>query len=42
MFGEEEEDNNDVIVVCWLLSIPATCKCISGTDLRGQFYVLPH
>ena len=28
--------------VCWLLSIPATCECISGTDLLRQFYVLPH
>ena len=30
------------IVVCWLLNVPATCKCISGTDLLRQFYVLPH
>ena len=22
-----------VVVVCWLLNVPATCKCISGTDL---------
>ena len=29
-------------VVCWLLNVPATCKCISGTDLPRQFYVLPH
>ena len=21
------------IVVCWLLNVPATCECISGTDL---------
>ena len=27
---------------CWLLNAPATCKCISGTDLLRQFYVLPH
>ena len=27
------------VVVCWLLNIPATCKCISGTDLRR---LLPH
>ena len=27
---------------CWLLNVPATCKCISGTDLLRQFYVLPH
>ena len=30
-----------VVVVCWLLNVPATCKCISGTDLLGQAYVLP-
>ena len=28
--------------VCWLLIVPATCECISGTDLLRQFYVLPH
>ena len=27
---------------CWLLNVSATCKCISGTDLLRQFYVLPH
>ena len=32
----------DVAVVCWLLNVPATCECISGTDLLRQFYVLPH
>ena len=31
-----------VCVVCWLLNVPATCKCISGTGLLRQFYVLPH
>ena len=30
------------VVVGWLLNVPATCECISGTDLLGQFYVLPH
>ena len=30
------------VVVCWLLNVPATCWCISGTDLLKQFYVLPH
>ena len=34
------------VVVCllvgWLLNVPATCECISGTDLHRQFYVLPH
>ena len=28
--------------VGWLLNVPATCQCISGTDLLRQFYVLPH
>ena len=27
-------------VVGWLLNVPATCECISGTDLLRQFYVL--
>ena len=31
-----------VVVVCWLLNVPVTCQCISGTDLLRQFYVLPH
>ena len=26
----------------WLLNVPATCQCISETDLLRQFYVLPH
>ena len=30
------------LFVCWVLNVPATCKCISGTDLLRQFYVLPH
>ena len=29
-------------IVCWLLNVPATCKCISGTGLLRQLYVLPH
>ena len=29
-------------VVCWLLKVPATCECLSGTDLLRQIYVLPH
>ena len=28
--------------VCWLLSIPPTCECISGTNLFRQLYLLPH
>ena len=31
-----------VVFAGWLLNVPATCQCISGTDLLGQFYVLPH
>ena len=30
------------LFVYWLLNFPATCLCISGTDLLRQFYVLPH
>ena len=30
------------LVGCWLLNVPATCECISGTDLHRQLYVLPH
>ena len=30
------------LFVSWLLNVPATCECISGTDLHRQFYVLPH
>ena len=33
---------DEVCFVCWLLNVPATCQCISGTDLHRQFYVLPH
>ena len=29
-------------LVGWMLNAPATCKCISGTDLLRQFHVLPH
>ena len=30
------------LLVGCLLNVPATCECISGTDLLRQFYVLPH
>ena len=30
------------LLVGWLLNVPATGECISGTDLLRQFYVLPH
>ena len=31
-----------LLFVDWLLNVPATCKCISRTDLLRQVYVLPH
>ena len=34
--------NSVKLFVCWLLNAPATCECISETDLHRQFYVLPH
>ena len=37
-----ETDQKTGIVVCCLLNVPATCECISGTDLLIQVYVLPH
>ena len=33
---------NRLGLVGWLLIVPATGECISGTDLHRQFYVLPH
>ena len=30
------------LLVDCLLNVPATCLCISGTDLLRQFCVLPH
>ena len=30
------------LFVGWLLNVPATGECISGTDLLKQLYVLPH
>ena len=29
-------------VVCWLLNVPATCECVSGTDLLRQFFTCCH
>ena len=31
-----------MMFVGWLPNIPATCECISGTDLHRQVYALPH
>ena len=39
---EKKVLRNACLFVCWLLNVPATCECISGTDLLRQFYVLPH
>ena len=30
------------LLVACLLNVPATCECISGTDVLRQFYMLPH
>ena len=30
------------LFVACLLNVPATCNCISGTDMLRQFYALPH
>ena len=29
-------------IVRWLLNVPATCECISGTDLLRKLSVVPH
>ena len=36
------KESTQVAVVCWFFNVPATCDCISGTDVLRQFYVLPH
>ena len=38
----EGQGHVGLFVVCWLLNIPATCKCISGTELLRQLYLLPY
>ena len=35
-------DDVIVVVVCWLLYVPATCLCVSGTDVLRQLNLLPH
>ena len=40
--GVGKYEGRKVVVVGWLLNVPATGECISGTDLLRQFYVLPH
>ena len=39
---ERERERERCLFVGWFLNVPATCECISGTDLHRQFYVLPH
>ena len=36
------EIQREVVVVGWVLNVPATCECISGTDLLRQYCVLPN
>ena len=38
----EEEEKEECLLVGWLFNVPASCQCISGTDLLRQVYVLPH
>ena len=38
----KSEEREVCLFVGWLLNVPATGECISGTDLHRQFYVLPH
>ena len=37
-----EEKMRRKVMVGLLLNVPATCQCISGTDLLKQLHVLPH
>ena len=42
-FSPQMVNPRDIIMfVCWLLNVPATCQCISETDLLRQLYVLLH
>ena len=40
--GHNSTDRLEELFVGWLVNVPATCECTSGTDLLRQFYVLPH
>ena len=38
--GERERERAGwVAAVCWLLDVPATCPCISRTDLKNFFFI---
>ena len=39
--GGREKEREREREICSLLNVPTTCRCISGTDLLRQFYVLP-
>ena len=39
---ERERERERERFVRWLLNVPATGECISGTDLLRQLCVLPH
>ena len=34
---KRKEKREVCLLVGWLLNVPATCECISGTDLLGHF-----
>ena len=40
--GGGREGEREGLFVGWLLKVPATCECFSGTNLLRNFYVLPH
>ena len=40
--NNNRKKERNCLFVGWLLNVPATGECISGTDLLRQFYVLPH
>ena len=42
MVNSRKIAENACLFVGWLLNVPATFECISGTDLLRQLYVLPH
>ena len=37
-----QDERDCLLFVGWLLNVPATGYCISGTDLLRQVHVLPH
>ena len=41
LMARSETDRQTEMFVGWLLNVPATCECVSGTDLLRQYDVLP-